>query len=46
MEKPPATVTVVGYNPFRKQVRRPSDVVFVAAALVLTLAAVLWALLG
>jgi hypothetical protein len=35
----------VGYNPYRKRVRRRSDVVFVGAALVVALALVLWAML-
>ena len=36
----------VGFNPYRKVRRRPSDLVFVAAAIVIALALVLWALLG
>jgi hypothetical protein len=35
----------VGYNPYRKRVKRRSDVVFVGAALVVALALVLWAVL-
>ena len=35
----------VGFNPFRPQRRRRSDYVLVAAALAVTLALVLWALL-
>jgi len=36
----------VGFNPFRAQVKRRSDIVFVAAALLVVIALVLWALLG
>jgi hypothetical protein len=36
----------VGFNPYRKTRRRPSDYVLVAAGLVVALALVLWALLG
>jgi len=36
----------VGYNPYRKRVKRGSDVVLVGAALVLIAALVLWAALG
>jgi hypothetical protein len=36
----------VGLNPYRKQRRRPSDYVFVVAAVVIALALVAWALLG
>jgi hypothetical protein len=33
----------VGYNPYRKRVKRRSDVVIVAAALVVIVALVAWA---
>lgn len=36
----------MGFNPHRKQVRRSSDYVFVAAAVVAALALLVWALLG
>jgi hypothetical protein len=36
----------MGFNPHRKQVRRPTDYLFVAAAVIAALALVLWALLG
>jgi hypothetical protein len=36
----------VGLNPYRKQVRRPSDYVFVIAAVVVALALIVWALLA
>jgi hypothetical protein len=36
----------VGLNPFRSQVHRRTDVVVVAAALVVTAALVLWAIFG
>jgi chorismate synthase len=36
----------VGYNPFRTRVKRRSDVVIVAAALVVIAALVAWAALG
>jgi hypothetical protein len=36
----------VGLNPYRKQVRRKSDYVFVIAAIVVALALVAWALLA
>jgi len=35
----------MGLNPFRVQRRRPSDYVLVAAALAVTIALVVWALL-
>jgi hypothetical protein len=35
----------VGFNPFRKQQRRTSDYVFVAAAFVIVALALLWALI-
>jgi hypothetical protein len=35
----------VGYNPFRKRVKRQSDVVLVGAALVVVALLVVWALL-
>jgi hypothetical protein len=34
----------VGYNPYRTRVRRRSDVVFVAVAVVVTLVLLAWAL--
>jgi hypothetical protein len=34
----------VGFNPFRKQARRGSDVVIVVAALVIVTALVVWAI--
>jgi hypothetical protein len=37
---------VVGLNPYRPQRRRTSDYVFVAAAVVVTIALLAWALLG
>lgn len=36
----------MGYNPFRKRVRRRSDVVLVGAALLVIAALVLWAAIG
>jgi len=36
----------MGFNPHRKRVRRASDYVFVAAAVVAALALVMWAFLG
>jgi chorismate synthase len=36
----------MGYNPFRQHVKRRSDVVLVAAALVVVAALVAWALFG
>jgi hypothetical protein len=36
----------VGLNPFRSQTKRTSDVVIVAAALVVVAALVLWAVFG
>jgi hypothetical protein len=36
----------VGYNPFRKRVKRRSDVVIVAAALVVIAGLVAWAAFG
>jgi len=36
----------VGLNPFRSQVRRTTDYVVVAAALIVIAALVLWALFG
>jgi len=36
----------VGLKPFRQQQRRSSDLVFVAAAVLVTLALVAWALFG
>lgn len=40
------TIAAVGYNPFRKQVKRRSDVVFVAAAVAVVVLAVVWAFMG
>jgi hypothetical protein len=37
--------TRVGFNPFRKQARRGSDVVIVVAAFVIVVALVVWAVL-
>jgi hypothetical protein len=39
-------LSAVGLNPFRQQRRSPADVLLVAAALVVCLALVLWALFG
>lgn len=36
----------MGFNPHRKQKRRPSDIIFVVAALVVASALVAWAFLG
>jgi hypothetical protein len=36
----------VGYNPFRKRVKRRGDVVLVAVALVVVVALVVWATFG
>ena len=36
----------VGFDPQRRHVRRPSDLVFVAAGLVVVMIAVAWALFG
>jgi hypothetical protein len=36
----------MGFNPHRAQRRRPSDVLFVGAALVVSVALVAWAVLG
>jgi len=36
----------VGFNPYRQPRRRPSDYVMVAAAVVVVLALLLWALFG
>jgi hypothetical protein len=36
----------VGFNPFREQVKRRSDIVLVAAAFIVVIALVLWALFG
>jgi hypothetical protein len=36
----------VGFNPFRQQVQRGSDIVIVAVALVVIAALVLWAMFG
>jgi hypothetical protein len=34
----------MGFNPHRKRVTRPTDVVFVGGAIVVTLAAMIWVL--
>ncbi len=36
----------MGLNPYRPQKRRPSDIAFVAAGLLVAVALVLWAFLG
>jgi hypothetical protein len=36
----------MGFNPHRKRVARPTDIVFVAAAMVVVLALLAWAVLG
>jgi len=36
----------MGFNPHRKRVARRSDIVFVAAAAAISIALVLWTLLG
>jgi hypothetical protein len=36
----------VGFNPFRSQAKRSSDIVIVVAALVVVVALVLWAMFG
>jgi hypothetical protein len=36
----------VGYNPYRKRVKRHSDIVVVAAALVVIAVLIVWAALG
>ncbi len=36
----------MGYNPFRKQVKRQSDLVFVVAAVLVTALVVVWAFVG
>jgi hypothetical protein len=36
----------VGYNPYRKRVKRQSDIVIVGAALVVIAALLVWAALG
>jgi hypothetical protein len=36
----------VGYNPFRKRVKRRSDIVLVGAALLVIAALVVWAAVG
>jgi hypothetical protein len=36
----------MGFNPYRKQRRRPSDYLLVAVAVVVVLALLLWAALG
>jgi hypothetical protein len=43
---PPTIISAMGLNPYRPQQRRASDYLFVAAALAVALALVLWALLG
>jgi hypothetical protein len=39
------TVALVGFNPFRKQARRSSDVVILVAALAIVAALLLWAVI-
>jgi hypothetical protein len=41
----PLPYAAVGYNPFRKRVKRQSDIVFVGLALVVVALLVVWALL-
>jgi preprotein translocase subunit SecE len=36
----------VGFNPFREQTKRRSDIVLVVAAFAVVIALVLWAMLG
>lgn len=36
----------MGYNPFRKQVKRQSDLVFVVVAVLVTALVVVWAFVG
>jgi hypothetical protein len=36
----------VGFNPFREQVKRRSDILLVAAAFIVVIALVLWAVFG
>lgn len=36
----------MGYNPHRKRVKRSSDIVFVGAAVLITVALVIWGLFG
>lgn len=38
------TVVAMGYNPYRKYVRRKSDFVFLGAAIAASVALVVWAL--
>jgi hypothetical protein len=40
------TVALVGFNPFRSQKQRASDIVMVVAGLGIVLALVLWAAFG
>lgn len=42
----PVRSAPMGYNPFRKQVRRQSDLVFLVAAVVVTALVVVWAFVG
>lgn len=41
-----AILRAMGFNPHRKQRRRPSDILFVVAGLVIGLALVAWAFVG
>jgi hypothetical protein len=41
-----ATVTGVGFNPFRARAKRGSDILLVAVALAVIVALVLWAVFG
>lgn len=41
-----SSVSDVGYNPYRPRVARRSDLLFVAVAIVVAVALVVWALLG
>jgi hypothetical protein len=42
----PNILTAVGFDPYRQQKRRTSDYVMVAAAVVVCVALLAWALLG
>lgn len=46
MCRAPGTVVPMGFNPFREQKRTAVDVALVIGALLLTAAAVLWAVAG
>jgi hypothetical protein len=43
---PLTILTAVGFNPYRRFRAKPADYVLVAAAVLVALALVLWALLG